>query len=284
MKTFAPVAALFVFGCAMATAMIKAPVESKCAGYGLKGCDVLVDGVVMYIDGNKEGATLKLKQAAAKNSPAQIRPFAKAIKSIVPGEDGALIAEILSGEVEAHARATAEATDSPGRPPAPSAGSASALPVASAPPPEDKPRSTARMEHVDLALAAPLDPSRLVTSSAAPLRDAAKTVCEVAGTYATCVRLDQGPIVLTDAISPTACKTELYVGAADSTGKTVWVIQANSPGLHGGRYLVRSDQRIMVAARGVGMQVEGDDRCFVTWAGFRPRMVPLNIAPVGDTE
>jgi hypothetical protein len=291
MKTM--VGALALFGCAAGTALIKAPVESKCAGYGLKGCGELVEGVVFYLDGDKERATFKLKAGAAKNSPEAIRPFAKVIKDIVPGEDGAAIAEILSGEVEFRASADAVATtDNPYRRDPQAIGTARPQPTASAAPvrsddddAEPKaPRSSARLEHVQLAIAAPLDPSRLLTDSVAPQRDSGKTICEVAEEPGVCVRREQGPLVLTDAMVPTACRTEIYIGASDSAGKTAWVIHSNAPGFHGGRYLIRADQRVMVAARGVGLNTNGDDRCFVTWAGFRPRMVPLNMVSDTTTE
>src|SRR5688572_12260929 len=87
------------FGCAAGSMLVKVPVEQQCAGYGLRGCPELVDGVILYVDGDKPGAVHKLKEAAAKNSPEQIRPFAQAIKGVVPGEAGAEIALILSGDV-----------------------------------------------------------------------------------------------------------------------------------------------------------------------------------------
>lgn len=283
MKAMVGVVALF--GCAAGTALIKAPVESKCAGYGLKGCGELVEGVVFYVDGDKERATFKLKQAAARNSPDAIRPFAKAIKDIVPGEDGAAIAEILSGEVELRAGTEAAvAVENPHRRDVQAAEPTRSQPSGASPEPEEvedavsrAPRSAARIEHVQLAMAAPVDPSRLLTDSVAPQRDPEKTICEVAAEPAVCVRREQGPLVLTDAVVPATCRTELYIGASDATGKTIWVAHANAPGFHGGRYLVRADQRLTVAARGVGLNTSGDDRCFVTWAAFRPRMVPLNL-------
>jgi len=286
--------AALLFGCAAGTALIKAPVEDKCTGYGLKGCGELVDGVVLYIDGDKERATIKLKQASAKNSPEQIRPFASAIKDIIPGEDGAEIAAILSGEVEGRptsddAVATAGSPQQqPTRPgtagPQPVADTATASNDDGGRDEPTAPRSSARMEHVQLAMAAPVDPSRLLTDSVAPQRHSSKTICEVADEPGVCVRLDQGLLVITDAMVPTGCRTDLYIGASDSTGKTVWVVQANAPGFHAGRYVVRSDQRVMIAARGVGLNTNGDDRCFVTWAGFRPRMVPLNLVPETASE
>jgi hypothetical protein len=280
-------------GCAAGTALIKSPVESKCSGSGLKACGELVDGVLAYVEGDKIGAKLKLKQAAAKNSPGAIRPFAQALKDIVPGEDGKAIAEILSGEVEIHASAPEPVPENPYTRDSQALGSIRTPP--STPPTDEDDeddeeareptaRPTPWAGHVELALAAPVDPARLLTGAATPQRDPTKTSCEIAGSHAACVRLDHGPIVVTDAVVPLACRTELYLGASDANGRTVWALQANSPGVHGGRFLLRSDQRLLIAARGVDMKAQGDDRCFVTWAGFRPRMVPQNLTLQGGDQ
>ena len=46
-----------IVGCAAGSMMIKGPVQQQCAGYGLKGCPELVDGVVLYLDGKEALAT-----------------------------------------------------------------------------------------------------------------------------------------------------------------------------------------------------------------------------------
>lgn len=254
--------------------MIKPPVEQKCSGYGLKGCGELVDGVVLYVDGDKPAAVHKLKEAAAKNSPAQIRPFAKALKEVLPSDAGAEIAEILSGEIAPEGEAgsvQAQLAVPTVAPPAPAPQRAEGLAA------RDTSHVDPGLEHVELALAAPLDPSRLFTDSISPQREPTKTICEVAGSNSTCVRKGTGPFVITDAVTPISCKAELFIGASDYTGKMNWIVQTNSPGFHGAHFLLRSDQWLTVAVRGVLPAADGDDRCLVTWAGFRPRMVPLSL-------
>lgn len=277
-----------VFGCSAASMVIKAPVEQKCAGYGLRGCDQLVDGVVLYVNGDKDGAVLALKRGAAANSPAQLRPFASTIRTVISGETGEEIAEILSGDVRAPTAAVvaAAATNMDGQTTVPNspyregAPSPAAVPQPAAT--HDFSRNDSGMEHIELALAAPVDPSRLLTESVSPQREPTKTVCEVAGANSTCVRKGTGPFVVTDAVTPISCKVELFIGATDYTGKMSWLVQTNSPGFHGAHFLLRSDQWLTVAARGVPTNADGDDRCIVTWAGFRPRMVPLSIGASSD--
>ena len=259
-------------GCAAGTMMLKAPVEQQCAGHGLKGCPELVDGVLLYIDGKKPDAMLKLKQGAAQNSPEQIRPFAAAIKEVIPDPEGTEIADLLSGHV-AEIEVAASAAKTPSRMAVASAEAAQGVPapVASAAPEE---AVGVRGDPIALALAAPLDPSRLMTESVAPLRAADRAACDVAGKAGVCSTRLAGPLLLTDASTPAGCPTEMYLGAVDSIVGFAWLVQANGSGTHGARLFVRADQQLTIAARGVGMNVEGDPRCIVTWAGFRPRIVP----------
>jgi hypothetical protein len=283
MKNLAVVGVFVLAGCAAGTALIKTPVEQKCAGYGLKGCGELVDGVVAYVEGDKDAAVLDLKRGAAKNSPEQIRPFAGAIKEVVPGEAGAEIAEILSGDVHATAvtvvAAAATSTNA----------SQTTVEASSANPyrPSRQPGEALAIDHGDvitlLAIGAPVDPSRLLTGTASPSWEELRVQCEVLGKQGICSRQQAGPIVVTDAAVPAGCPSEMFVGAADeSDGRTSWLVQANAPGVHGAKFFVRSDQRLMFAIRAVSAASTTDPRCVVTWAGFKPRIVPLAIAPASE--
>jgi hypothetical protein len=130
---------------------------------------------------------------------------------------------------------------------------------------------------VQLALAAEVDPSRMVTESVAPQRHEVRFQCDIAGKGGICTTRHAGPLVVTDARVPTGCPTELYIGATDLSHNFAWLVQANAPGMQGGRYFVRADQSLTVAARGVTPTAQADARCLVTWAGFRPRIVPANL-------
>jgi hypothetical protein len=272
-------------GCAAGSMMVKGPVQQQCAGYGLQGCPEIVDGVVLYLDGEKAAARLKLKRAVAKNSPAQIRPFAQILKDTVPGSAGAELAEILSGEIEV-AVAVAPATAATG---AAEPGGAARAPassvLASVASPHDEGtqeqdaeplRSAVHgAEPVLLALAASVDPSRLLTESITPLRDAARSECEVLGKPSVCVRRQAGPVVVTDVVAAAGCTAELYVGAADVSGVLRWAFPITAAGTHGAHFFVRGDEQLTVAVRGGALTQAGDVRCAAIWSGFRPRIVPM---------
>lgn len=273
-----------VAGCAAGSMMVKGPVRQKCTGYGLQGCPELVDGVVLYLDGQKSEARAKLKLAVAKNSPQQIRPFASVLKETVPGEAGAEIAEILTGEIQVALASPTPADDAlPAVPPRVSSPAPSAL--ASIPAAHDTDEEEGAPERVRsvvngsepvlLALAASVDPSRMLTESVTPLRDASRHECEVLGKPSVCVRRQAGPMILTDVIAPAGCTLELYVGAADLGGKLRWAFPVTPAGTHGAHFFVRGDEQLTVAVRGGTVTQAGDVRCAAVWSGFRPRIVPM---------
>ncbi len=267
--------------------MLKAPVEQQCAGHGLKGCGDLVDGVMLYVDGDKPNAMHKLKEAAAKNSPEQLRPFANALKDVLPGEAGHEIAEILSGEInpsQAPGDVSNRLNPYQASVAVAAPGAVSAAPDYTATLALDALRN-ARLENIELAMAAPVDPVRFVTESANPRMPGAaiQTICEIAGSNGPCVRtLWTTPLVVTDAVTPVGCKSEVFIGAGDDSGKLVWFAQTNFPGFHGARFLVKTGQTLTVVARGIDSTKELDARCSVAWAGFRPRFLPSNIGSGSD--
>jgi hypothetical protein len=176
------------------SALIKAPVEQQCSRYGLKGCPELVDGVILYVDGDERGGTQQLERAAAKNTPAELKRFAQALSTVLPAKTGGRIVAILTGQ----------------EPPA------------------------------------------------APAREAAESVGSNADG-------DE------DAITPPGCKQELIIGATNADGRVGWLAPTSSPGFHGARFFVRPSQWVVVAARSETLDEPGDERCYVTWAAFKPR-------------
>src|SRR5688572_26924424 len=72
-------------GCGATSMMIKAPVSEQCTAQGVKSCPELVDGVLMYVDGDKVGANAKFRVVAAQNSPEALKRFAERLTSAVPG-------------------------------------------------------------------------------------------------------------------------------------------------------------------------------------------------------
>ena len=50
--------------------------QEKCHDVGLRGCEEISEGVLLYVQGEKETGTPKIKAGAAKNAPSQVRHLA----------------------------------------------------------------------------------------------------------------------------------------------------------------------------------------------------------------
>lgn len=82
-------------GCGSATMMLKQPVQDQCAGAGLQGCDRISEGVLKFIDGDKDGGREKILAGAAANSGEKIQAFAQRLETIkqLPGA-GSFVAPV----------------------------------------------------------------------------------------------------------------------------------------------------------------------------------------------
>lgn len=74
--------------CGAAQAMANSQLARQRRATGLDGCPELADGAMAYVGGEKAEAEVKLKAAAAENSPEQVRKFAKAVEPIINALDG----------------------------------------------------------------------------------------------------------------------------------------------------------------------------------------------------
>lgn len=154
------------------SALIRSPVDSKCQSYGLKGCPEPVDGAIAYVEGNKSLAKQKIAAARALNTPAQLKQFASALKTIGEASDSGKplveVAALLSGE-EADAKiivSDASSAAAPTQPVARAPASSNDPTAAASPGPADNGRRRSRPdEYLLLALTAPNDPMRQMTET-----------------------------------------------------------------------------------------------------------------------
>lgn len=265
------------------SALIRSPVDSKCQSYGLKGCPELVDGAIAYVEGNKSLAKQKLAAARALNTPAQLKQFASALKTIGETSDSGKplveVAALLSGE-EADAKIIVSEPSSTAAPRQPVAAvpATSKDPTAAASPgPADNGRRRSRPdEYLLLALTAPNDPMRQVTETVI-VADAPAANCQILGSPATCARRRQGPVIVTDVIASEECGSRVFVLAAESDTPAfgyLWMLPTRPEGIHGGHFAVRGGQWVFVGVKPPTKPQPTDKACFVTWSGFVPRLVP----------
>jgi OmpA-OmpF porin, OOP family len=116
-----------VLGCGAAggvSVMFKSPIEERCNKAGIQGCPEVVDGALVYIEGDKPKGKDQMLRGAAQNAPEKVKEFAKAIKELpldkIPGATKYTavimeVADILAGAQPAPAAG-------PAAPPPPPAG------------------------------------------------------------------------------------------------------------------------------------------------------------------
>jgi hypothetical protein len=263
-----------------ASALIRAPVDSKCQSYGLKGCPELVDGAIAYVEGNKPLAIQKLEAARSLNTPAQLKQFAMALRTIGEASDSGQplveVAALLSGEAKSTSAVPTDAADTRAQaaPVAAAPTAATAIPAALAA--DSGRRRTRPEEYVLLALTAPNDPMRQVTETVL-VADAPAANCQISGSQGTCARRRQGPVIITDLVASEECGSRVFLLVSESDTPAfgyLWMLPARPVGVHGGHFAVRGGQWVFVGVKPPAKPQVTDRACFVTWSGYVPRLVP----------
>lgn len=256
------------------------PVDSKCQSYGLKGCPELVDGAIAYVEGNKPLAIQKIEAARSLNTPAQLKQFASALRTIGEASDSGQplveVAALLTGEAGGAKIVVTDAVATAG-PAAPAGAAAPTVSTTPASPPADSGRRRTRPEeYVLLALTAPNDPMRQVTETVL-VADVPAANCQIGGSPATCARRRQGPVIIIDVVASEECGSRVFLLAAESDTPAfgyLWMLPARTQGVHGGHFAVRGGQWVFVGVKPPSKPQAADRACFVTWSGFVLRLVP----------
>jgi hypothetical protein len=283
-----------------ANAVLKAPVTDKCTSTGLKGCPELVDGMLLYAQGDEVSGQRKLREGIAQNSPEDVKRYAKTLLELsgLPG------AKEFAGPVVEVASFLASQADAAGPPEATPAAVAVAANVASSQQPDryalheaNRTRSTTKAEPQEpLEFDAPVsataqrdrsevllysinaasDPTRMITDSSSPATALVAIPCMIGDLAAKCVKLKAGPLVVTDVVALTGCPDSLFMGSGPETGSNGlrWLIEAQPTAVTGARLLVRGNEWLYAAVRPKGKEYSRDPRCVVTWSAFLPRLVP----------
>jgi hypothetical protein len=288
--------AIWVSGCAglPVSMVVKPPLESQCQRLPIKGCGELVDGVLLYAQGDKAGAMRKVELARRENSPAELRRFGEALRgaAALPGADSIAqplndLADLLGAEggqgVAAHAPASAAAVQTAGAlVVAGEASRAAAVkPTDAAVTIVERPRE--REEAVSRALSASSDPNRIVSESYDLSAQEGRTPCKVAGVDAVCFKGREGPLLVTDVIGATACPERLFIGATESDTPLLgfhWLFETRTTAVTGARFVVRGGEWLQFAIIPGKKGLSGSAECQINWSGFRPWVVPgMTAAP-----
>jgi len=257
---------------AAASMVVKPPLQSECQRLPIKGCGELVDGVLLYVGGDKAGALTKIQQAKNENEPAQLRVFAKALRDTasLPGAGDFAspmkeIAELLDSPTAAPTTAAAATASTTGE-----GATAASASVAAA---SDIKPAAVQQDPATRALSATADFGRLTTETVDLSVANTRTPCTVAGQAALCVRSREGVIIITDVISGRSCPDRVFVGATLSDSVAFgfrWQFEASTNALTGARLSIGSGERLQVAVIPGPKGPSNSPDCFVTWSGFRP--------------
>ena len=260
--------------------VVKPPLQSQCQQLPIKGCGELVDGVLLYIQGDKPGATHKLTQVKPQNTPADLERFGKALRETaqMPGASG------VAGALNQ----VADLLDSTGEPAAPAHAMVGKVAGATAPARSDVPTPTSAAstiverprERDDLAaraLSASADANRIVSESHALSAKEGRIPCKVAGLDAICFKGREGPLLVTDVIGASGCSDRLFIGATESDTPDFgshWSFEARPTAVTGARFAVRGGEWLYFAISPGKKGLSESAECQIAWSGFRPWIVP----------
>jgi hypothetical protein len=289
-----PYLALWLVGCTElpVSTVVKPPLQSQCQRLPIKGCGELVDGVLLYVQGDKPGAMQKLTVVKQENTPADLERFGKALRATaeMPGASG------VAGPLNQ----VADLLDSTGKQAAPAEGvvGVAVLAPPSAPARSDVPTPTSATltiidkprEHDDLAaraLSASADANRIVSESYGLSAKEGRVPCKVAGLDAICFKGREGPLLVTDVIGASACTDRLFIGATESDTPDFgfhWSFEARATAVTGARFAVRGGEWLYFAIVPGKKGLSESAECQIAWSGFRPWIVPGMTAGGEGTE
>jgi hypothetical protein len=269
--------------------VLKAPIQSQCASVGLRGCEDLTDGVLLYVEGDKDGAAAAIKTAVTKNNPAALQAFAGKLRMLrsIPGADQYIepimkVADMLSGSIPQSPVASYE-------PNAMVTYAPMVVPPSVQPPiqPTNNPPSVVVYEASEKTFG--------LTEVSVPSIESGSKFCSMYEHTAwsmddsryRCTKLLNGEVTLTDVQTSGACPDKLVIGAGDpSAPHWMLVAQPNTVlSVHGANFIVSPSESLFVAQGvKVGTNYNYSAACAIVWSiqTRRDRNAPFN--PLGGRQ
>jgi hypothetical protein len=274
-------AALASVACSGAQMVLRDPIENRCKDAGLRGCEDLADGILLYVEGQKPLGYDKVKQGVAVNmdEPAKIKtlvvglkllqqapgvgPYVAQVRPIVDMMDAAAD-EALKKSASRSRSAKSDDDDDEPRPKKVARGRSEKSDGEKKPPPEVVVAGGAASTGLLRTGTVMVGGNKKAESCTALAQTPAGAVGD-----AQCVRAFLGPIVVTDLHAPGGCGNELVIGAGDPQLPRWFVVipSGMSTSIHGGALVVPEEEGLWLAARGGKMR--SDAACSVTWAGVK---------------
>lgn len=243
--------------------VLKGPISDRCTDVGLKGCEPLTDGVLEYVDGDRDEAVQKIKKGAAENAPEKLRDFAEALRALksIPGADQYIhpvleVADLLAPN---------DSESKPGSSKTSGRAKTSAKPETSSDD-DGTPSGTHGSEGVPPAAGTLVPSVDAKASTCTPFGD---TSVDVGNAAARCVTVATGPLILTDAQTTGACGNDLLIGAGVPDHPRWALVSTASAALnvHGANLPVMNNEALFVVQMAPSAAaLKSDFRCTITWA------------------
>jgi hypothetical protein len=276
---------------------LKRPIEKQCKIVKLQQCDDLINGVLLYVGGDEEGARSALGDVVRANQPEKLRKVAEGLQTIssLPGASSYMkpitkVSEFLAPPAPAPRSKPVRKTQVASR--ASIADSepqeVEDAPAAAIRPPELQKNVALKAAPAPEPTAAWNDPAKIDGGTVTPSLSAGAEACKMGvgapmygddpfnpkaagATPGFCLAVVPGPITVTDIHAGGGCAADLFVIGGPSQSPR-WLVQspARTP-LHitGARLAAREGEFILVGVAGSG-PAKPDSRCAVTWSGWKP--------------
>jgi hypothetical protein len=304
--------------CASGRLLLEKPIADRCVEAGVKACDLLTEGILLCLDGDSEAGKKTLRKGIRANSPEELKAFADALKALsrIPavasymgplkeivdlvGEEAADIAKqrgasARDGNSDERGRTSDEASRRSERPSRnqgnPDAPNAVQLPFQVQDTPTD--RSLTSAAQILLALTTASDISRWRGGTVVPATEVLAKPCTPGSPFPVtektkgyCVRVIEGPLVVTELHVPGSCAGDMYA-VGGSLSEPRWIGFAPAGGglnISGAMLVVREREHLVIGVSATNDSKIGRDvRCSVTWAGWAPA-VPKKPVAGGSAE
>ncbi len=255
--------ALSLCGCGGgASFVLKTPIADKCAESGLKECEKITEGALLFAEGKKAEGKAKLQEGVAANSPDDVRTFAKAVRLIgsLPGVSkyaGVAVEIATFLDTEVPASATAVATSAAAASQSASAQglveyNPSSRPASQDPLPRTRTASTVVVGHPRAFACSPLAKSNVAGLASS-----------------TCVRVATGPAVVTDLHASAACGSDVFVLAGALDAPSWHLLAAPREGLHvhSAKLTLTADDELIVGLHPTTTATPAREAaCAITWS------------------
>jgi hypothetical protein len=257
---------LALASCGSTSLILKPPLVAGCQRAALRSCPELADGVIAYVEGDKEKAEEKIREGIAGAAPEKVKVFIKALEALdqLPGSDKFMgpvhdVIAMLEGTAPPSSQSSAAESASP-------SGSAVASSGGTASSTSTTPANAAGFSHLRAATAVVVGNPQAKTCTAL-------TYAGGASPSALCLRAAIGPLIITDLDWSPGCGAETFVLAGDPD-QPIWFLRSDEGrafSMHGAALIIPADAPFFIGHRMTSATpLRPSVACAVTWAGRRP--------------